>query len=65
MGIPKEAVQHAMKKDHLDPAILDLDPDNSLKSQLKSEDDGRPPLKDDPKYMKVIRIFEFICLSSF
>ena len=53
-----------MKKDHLDPAILDLDPDKSLKSQLKSEDDG-PPLKDDPKYMKVIRIFEFICLSSF
>lgn len=39
-------------------SILDLDPEKSLKSQLKPKegegdvDDG-PPLKEDPKYVKV------------
>lgn len=38
--------------------ILDMDPEKSLKSQLKKEDededeDDGPPLKDDPKYIKV------------
>ena len=43
-------------------SILDLDPEKSLKSQLNppkegdgkkdGEDDG-PPLKDDPKFVKV------------
>jgi len=42
---------------------LDLDPEKSLKSQQKKEeeeDDG-PPLKDDPKYVKVC----LLCVSLF
>lgn len=36
-------------------SILDLDPEKSLKSQQKKEDevDTGPPLKEDPKYIKV------------
>lgn len=57
MGLPMDAVQHAMKRDEKDPAIMDLDHDKSLKSQQKhaedsTADDG-PALKDDPEYVKV------------
>ena len=52
MGLPKDVAKHAMVRDQLDPNILDMDPEKSLKSQTESADDG-PPLKDDPKYSKV------------
>ena len=41
-----------MVRDQLDPKILDMDPEKSLRSQTESADDG-PPLKDDPRYSKV------------
>lgn len=56
MGLPLDAVKHAMKRDGKDPTIMDLDPEKSLKSQQdlghSSADDG-PPLRDDPEYNKV------------
>jgi hypothetical protein len=56
MGLPLDAVKHAMKRDGKDPTIMDLDPEKSLKSQQEqgqaTADDG-PPLKDDPEYNKV------------
>ena len=60
------AVQNAMQRDGLDPTIMDLDPDKSVASQLKKEEDDGPPLKDDPKYQKyfkVRRVFLFLCLN--
>jgi hypothetical protein len=59
MGLPVDAVKHAMKRDEKNPTIMDLDPEKSLKSQQKEvragdekSDDG-PALKDDPEYQKV------------
>ena len=46
------AVQNAMQRDGDDPAIMDLDHNKSVASQMKKADDG-PPLKEDPKYMCV------------
>jgi len=58
MGLPDGAVRNAMQRDGVDPSILDLDPEKSLKSQTKSEnattennDDG-VPIKDDPAFEK-------------
>ncbi|KAL7522550.1 hypothetical protein ACHAWX_007259 [Stephanocyclus meneghinianus] len=55
MGLPMGAVQNAMQRDGLDPTIMDLDPDKSVSSQLKKEEDDGPPLKDDPKYQKYFK----------
>lgn len=53
MGLPLEAVKHAMTRDEKDPAIMDLDPEKSLKSQQNSaQDDDGPPLREDPDYVK-------------
>ena len=83
MGISKEAAAHACRRDGVDPDVLDMDPeksprrqrpedrgdggDESLKSQRKIDDGGGPPLKDDPKYTKVIRTFRplLFCLLVF
>lgn len=54
MGMPKEQVLHALKRDGKDPSVLDLDPNKSLKSQEQS-DDGMP-LKDDPEYAKYFKM---------
>lgn len=54
MGMPKEQVLHALKRDGKDPTILDLDPNKSLKSQ-EQNDDG-VPLKDDPQYSKYFKM---------
>ena len=54
------AVQNAMQRDGLDPNIMDLDPNKSVASQLKKEEDDGPPLKDDPKYQKYFKV----CSSS-
>ena len=58
MGLPKDAVKHAMARDQLDPSILDLDPEKSLKSQTESADDTGPPLKEDPKYIKYFKMMK-------
>jgi len=60
MGLPKEAAKHAMTRDGLDPDILDMDPEKSLKSQTESseKEDTGPPLKDDPKYVKYFKMMK-------
>ena len=61
MGLPMGAVQHAMKRDGKDPSIMDLDPNKSVKSQMKSEEeeeDTGPALKDDPEYVKYFKMLK-------
>ena len=60
MGLPKEAVKHAMKRDGIeDDHILDLDPDQSLQSQqAPKEKDTGPPLKDDKRYAKYFKMLK-------
>ncbi|KAL3923123.1 MAG: hypothetical protein SGILL_001834 [Bacillariaceae sp.] len=55
MGMAREQVLHAMKRDEKDPAILDLDPSKSLLSQQKKDDEG-PALRDDPEYSKYFKM---------
>jgi hypothetical protein len=55
MGMPREQVLHAMKRDEKNPAILDLDPTKPLKSQQTIGDDG-PALRDDPEYTKYFKM---------
>ena len=49
------AVQNAMERDGIDPAIMDLDHSKSVMSQQKVEDND-PALKDDPKYQKYFKV---------
>ena len=61
MGMAKEQVLHAMKRDDKDPIILDLDPNKSMKAQLPKESkttDGGVPLKDDPEYVKYFKMLK-------
>jgi len=63
MGLPMDVVKHAMKRDGMDPSIMDLDHDKSLESQRppkigKSEDE--PPLKEDEKYQKYFRMLKMV-----
>jgi hypothetical protein len=51
MGLPLGAIKNAMERDGMDPAIMDLDPEKSLRAQSNATDG--PPLKDDPEYTKV------------
>ena len=63
MGLPKEAVQHAMTRYQLDPEVMDLDPEKSLKSQLKKVDapaNNDPPLKEDPKFQKYFNMLKMV-----
>ena len=61
MGLPKEAAKHAMVRDQLDPSILDLDPEKSLKSQTgENAGDNDPPLKEDPKYAKYFKMLKMV-----
>jgi hypothetical protein len=59
-GLPLGAVKNALQRDGLDAAIMDLDPEKSLASQQKQEEeelvDKGPPLKDDPKYQKYFKV---------
>lgn len=62
MGLPLGAVKNALVRDNKDPAIMDLDPEKSLKSQLGGgsgdlEDDG-PLLKDDEEYAKYFKMLK-------
>mmetsp|Transcript_9188 Transcript_9188/g.27369 ORF Transcript_9188/g.27369 Transcript_9188/m.27369 type:complete len:2459 (-) Transcript_9188:742-8118(-) len=61
MGLPREQVLHALKRDEKDPRILDLDPNKSLESQLfntNDSEDAEPPLKDDPEYTKYFKMLK-------
>ena len=55
------AVKNAMTRDGLDPAIMDLDPDKSVASQMSVElvDEG-PPLKEDEKYQKYFKMLKMV-----
>jgi len=65
MGLPKEAAKHAMVRDQLDPSILDLDPEKSLKSQMGGgEEDTGPPLKDDPMFAKYFKMLKMVSPSD-
>jgi hypothetical protein len=59
-GLPKGAVQNALQRDGLDPSIMDLDPDVSVRSQIGKEKDNDPPLKDDPKYSKYFKMLSMV-----
>jgi hypothetical protein len=57
------AVQNAMTRDGLDPAIMDLDHDKSVASQMKGDGDdvdNGPPLKEDPKYEKYFKMLKMV-----
>jgi hypothetical protein len=63
MRLPIEVVKHAMKRDGKDPAIMDLHPKKSLKSQQQeqrqseSSSSDETALKDDLEYQKVSAIW--------
>ena len=56
------AVKNAMTRDGLDPAIMDLDHDKSVASQMKDDDDvdDGPPLKEDEKYQKYFKMLKMV-----
>jgi hypothetical protein len=61
MKLPMGAVKNALVRDGKDPAIMDLDPNRSVKSQLSgagsgAKEDMGPPLKDDPEYAKYFKM---------
>jgi hypothetical protein len=62
MGLPLDAVKHAIQRDGKDPSVMDLDPNKSVKSQMgggdKEEDTG-PAIKDDPEYEKVSEVIVY------
>ena len=58
MGLPIGAVKNAVQRDGKDPAVLDLDGDKSLKSQMKSDSADGPPLKEDPDYSKYFKMLK-------
>jgi hypothetical protein len=57
MGLPKDAVKNSLTRDGKDLAIVDLDPNKSVASQLKSNTgDYGPPLKEDPEFTKYFKM---------
>jgi Subunit CCDC53 of WASH complex len=56
--LPLDAVKHSVKRDGKDPAIMDLDPEKSIKSQMKDSADDGPPLKEDPEYEKYFKMLK-------
>ena len=56
------AVKNAMTRDGMDPAIMDLDHDKSVASQMKGDDDvdDGPPLKADEKYQKYFKMLKMV-----
>ena len=49
-----------MQRDGQDPAIMDLDPNKSVASQMKKEDDDGPPLNKDPTYEKYFKMLKMV-----
>ena len=63
MGLPMDVVKHAMKRDGMDPSIMDLDHDKSAASQRPPKTDKRedePPLKEDEKYQKYFKMLKMV-----
>ena len=60
MGMSVEVAKHAMQRDGLDPSIMDLDPEKSLKDQQSSTacDGDELPLKDDPEFAKYFKMLK-------
>ena len=61
------AVKNAMTRDGLDPAIMDLDHDKSVASQMKGDDDDvddGPPLKADEKYQKYFKMLKMVSVTK-
>merc|ERR1711862_298399 len=58
LGLPIGAVKHALVRDGMDRNIMDLDPEKSLSSQIKKEEDEGPPLKEDPDYSKYFKMLK-------
>jgi hypothetical protein len=60
MGLPKGAVQNALRKDGLDESIINMDQEKSLASQLENliENKKAIPLKDDPAYQKYFKMLK-------
>jgi len=61
MGLPIGAVKNALTRDGKDPSIMDLDPNQSMKSQKCSNEEAEgkdtgTPLKDDPEYGKYFKM---------
>jgi hypothetical protein len=60
-GLPMGAVKNAMTRDGLDPAIMDLDHDKSVASQMNVElVDKGPPLKEDERYQKYFKMLKMV-----
>ena len=62
MGLPLDAVKHAMKRDGKDESIMDLDPVKPF-SAFKNKPhhplrNSGPPLKDDPEYTKYFKMLK-------
>ena len=49
MGLPMGAVKNAVQRDGKDPAIMDLDPNKSIKSQTKKKRSKAPKKEKKPK----------------
>lgn len=61
MGLPIGAVKNALQRDGKDPAIIDLDPDKSIRSQAEpvdKVDSKEPKLQEDPEYSKYFRMLK-------
>ena len=58
VGLSKEAVQHRMQRDGLDPKILDMDPDKPYSDGSDGNDKGSsgPPLKSDERFSKYFKM---------
>lgn len=59
MGLPVGAVKNTLVRDGRDQTIMELDPDKSLRSQLKGETNGDgPPFREDPEYQKYFQMLK-------
>ena len=54
--MPLPAVQHAMKRDGLDPSVMDGDHDAPAPSADGGGGGGRVPLREDPAYAKYFKV---------
>jgi hypothetical protein len=59
MGLPKGAVQNALRRDGLDESVINMDPEKSLASQLEKKENVKGfPLKDDPAFQKYFKMLK-------
>lgn len=71
MGIPTDAVRHALQKEGKDPNIIDMDPSKSYDSQthgfVTNAKVVSPALKDDPEFSKFFKVtnIDFVIILGF